>query len=115
MAYETDLQLVDRYIDTCLDFINPQTLRAIQSRGLYNIINYLPMDKKEAKAIARSRLAQMGKFFGDDEIDAIAGKIQRLESLKKALGQMNMADAHKVLPLITEMKALSKEVLDYYK
>lgn len=115
MKQDTDIQLVDRYIDTCLRFINPAVFNEIRARGLYNIVNMLPKDKDEAKAVAYARLQAANKAFGDPEIDEIANNIQRLESLRKQLIGMNMADAHATLPILTEMFSISTFVLSYYK
>jgi hypothetical protein len=112
---ETDLELVDRYIDTCLEFINPKTFREINDRGLYHIINFLPNNKAEAKVVARSRMAVIGQYFGDDEIDQITGMIYRLLALQKKFTGMNVADAHQTMPVIKEMEAITQFLLDYYK
>jgi hypothetical protein len=113
--YEKDLQVVDHYCETCLDFINPVTVREICARGLFHIINSLPKNVAEAKAVARARMAVKGKYFNDPEIDDMAGKIQHLEMLKKRLVEMNMADPHHYQPVLQEMLELSHAVLNYYK
>ena len=110
-----DLELLDTFCEKCLDFIDPFIFRDIESRGLTSIVNYLPKDVNEAKAIIRGRLAKLGKAFGDPEIDQIANEIKRLESLRTKLITMNMADAHKVIPILNEMKDISYFLLSYYK
>jgi hypothetical protein len=112
---ETDLELVDRYIDTCLEFIHPAILHEIAGRGLVNIINHLPKTKAEAKVVARSRMAVMGMYFGDDEIDQITGMIYRLLALQKKFTGMNVADGHQTMPVIKEMEEITQFLLDYYK
>lgn len=111
-----DLELLDKYCETCLDFIQPFTLREIRDRGLLWVINVgLPNNVLEAKAVVRARLAKVGKSFGDPEIDYIANEIKRLEALRLKLTSMNMADAHKVIPVLEEMQQTSKFVLSYFK
>lgn len=113
--YITDIELVDQYCETCLEFIHPLTFREIEARGLYHVINFLPKNIQEAKAVARARLAKMNKFFDDHEITGIANTIQRVEFLKKELSQMNMADVHKTLPILNEMTELSEHIKNYFK
>ena len=110
-----DLELLDKYCETCLDFINPLLLRDVESRGLVWVINYLPSNVSEAKAVVRARLAKVGKAFGDPEIDQIANEIKRLEALRDKLNNMNMADAHKIIPVLEEMQQTSEFVLSYFK
>lgn len=111
----TDLELIDKYCETCLDFIDPKLFRDIESRGLYNIINLLPKNTKEAKAVARARLSKIGKYFGDEEIDQIANEIKRVEFLKNKLFDINMADADKVEPILKEMLERTVFIKNYYK
>lgn len=110
----TDLELLDEYVDNGTNFIDPRLFRKIQKRGLYRFVNGLPKNEKQAKAVLMARLAEANKVFGDDEIDDIANKIERLEFLKNKLSNINMANPHKALPLINEMKELSEMVRDYY-
>ena len=112
-----DLELLDKYIeDNCkTGCVNPFLFRNIEARGLTYLINYLPSNEQEAKAILRARLAKIGKSFGDDEIDQIANEIQNVERLRKQLITMNMADAHKVIPILKEMLQTSEFILSYYK
>ena len=109
-----DLQLLDRFCETCLDFIDPFLFREIEKRGLSRFVNYLPKNKSEAKAVVRGRLGNAGKCFGDEEIDQIANEIKRLEALREQLNKMNMADAHKVIPVLKEMQETSNFVLLYF-
>lgn len=111
----SDLQLVDLYCEECRSFVNPKLFRQINDRGLYDIVNFLPKDIYEAKAIARARLMERGQYFGDPEIDEIAGKIQRLETLKKKLYGMNMTEVNITIPILDEMIELSEYVKDYFK
>lgn len=110
-----DLELLDKFCETCLDYIDPFTFREIEKRGLTRFVNYLPNNTVEAKAILRARLSQVGKCFGDDEIDHISNEIKRLETLRSKLVNMNMADAHKVIPILKEMQETSEFVLSYFK
>ncbi len=111
----TDLQLVDVYIEKCQRFVNPYLLRQVCSRGLYNIINYLPGDIAEAKSIARARLVKAGKYFDDPEIDAIFQEVNRLNFLMKQLQGISVTDVSKTLPILEEMTQRSIYVRDYFK
>lgn len=110
-----DLELLDYFCENCLEFINPIVFRELTNRGLVWVANRLPKNTLEAKAIVRSRLAKVGKSFGDEEIDQIANEISRLETLRGQLNKMNMADAHKVIPVLQEMQDISEFVLQYFK
>ena len=110
-----DLQLVDTYIEHCRNFINPKLFREIQKRGLYNIINHLPKNINEAKAIARARLSHIGKEFGDEEINQIANTIQRIEFLITQLNQTPVTDVNTTLPILRELIKHSETVRDYFK
>lgn len=111
----TDLQLVDLYIVECRRFVSPGLLRLVCNRGLYHVINFLPNNVDEAKGVARARLAKMGKFFGEPEIDAIAQEIQRVEFLRKQLNETPVTDVHKTLPILQEMIQRSQYIQDYFK
>lgn len=78
-----DLEVVDLYIEKCQQFVNPRLLGEVTRRGLYDIINFLPHNRDEAKAVAYARLGKMGKVFNEPEIDHISAEISRLESLRK--------------------------------
>jgi hypothetical protein len=111
----TDLELVDFYIVRCQRFVNPRLLRLVDSRGLYNVINFLPTNIEEAKSVARGRMARMGKYFGDDEIDTIAQEIQRVEFLRKQFNEISVTDVYKTLPILREMLQRSEYVQGYFK
>ena len=111
----TDIELVDEYIEKCAQFVNPRLLAMVTSRGLYNVINFLPGNRKEAKAVARARLAKIGKYFEDEEITQIANEIQRIEFLRCELMKLKATDVHKTLEIIEEMKTRSEFVKDYFK
>ena len=115
MKEQTDLDLVDNYIERCQQFVNPFLLRQVTNRGLYHVINFLPHDIKEAKAVARARLIKMGKFFDEPEIDAIFQEINRLEFLKNELNKIKITDVDKLIPILGEMSQRSLYVRDYFK
>lgn len=110
-----DLQAIDNYIEKTRSFINPKLFRDIEARGLYNIINLLPHNIDEAKAIARARLAAIGQYFEDEEISQIASTIRRLETLRDKLAKMRMTECNDVLEVVNEMAVLSIEIKNYYK
>lgn len=111
----TDLELVNKFCEECRDFINPLLLRDIESRGLYNIINYLPKDINEAKIVAYARMAGKGMVFGNDEIDKVSGEIQMLNKLVLNFKEMNQADVHQTIPVMEEMLERAKYIRDYFK
>jgi len=110
----TDLQLIDLWCEKCMASINPAIFAEIRKRGLYNIINFLPNNTKEAKSVARARLVKAGKLHGDEEIDAIAQEVYRLEALKKQLMNLSVTDVHNTLPILEELIKRSTYVLNYY-
>lgn len=111
----TDLQLLDTFCDSCLEFISPQTFREIERRGLSWAVNYLPKNPAEAKTVVRARLAQTGRYIGDSEIEQVADVVFRMEALRERLQKINMANAHKTAPILAEMQELNEFLLNYYK
>ncbi len=112
--YNTDLELLDYYCETCLDFINPSVFRDIKGRGLYHYINHLPRNTNEAKAVVRARLHKNKIYVGDPQIEQIAGVISRLTYLRDSLKNCNMADVHITTPILEEMIQLNEFVKDYF-
>lgn len=110
-----DLEAVDNYIEKCREFVNPRLLGDITNRGLYDIINYLPRNIKEAKAVARARLAKKGKYFGDEQISQIANTIHRIEFLRNELSTISMTDVDKTITILNEMIIHSEFIKNYYK
>jgi len=53
MMAHNDLELIDIYIEQSRNFVPRGLFCEIKYRGLYNIIEALPRDIKEAKIIAR--------------------------------------------------------------
>jgi len=113
----TNLELLDKYCETCLDFIHPTIFREIESRGLTPLVNRLgTLDPKEAKAIVRARMVSRGQYVGHiPEINQIASIVDRLDFLRGLLKRMNMADAHQVKKIAAEMQEHSQSLLDFYK
>jgi hypothetical protein len=111
----TDLELLDRYCDKCLNFIDPFVFNDIRSRGLTWCILSLPTDKNQAKAVVRGRLSKVGRYAGDPEIEQIADWVARLEKLRADLLRLNMADSHQVALVLAEMVILTSRLADYYR
>ena len=111
----TDKEVIEKWVETCLNYIDPFLLREVEKRGLYPIINKLPSNKIEARAVAYVRLQEAGKVFGDAEIDYIAGNVKELERLRDQLNQVSMTDAHRVSALLSEMQSTALNVLNYFK
>ena len=61
----TDLQLVDKYITDCRNFVNPFLYNQIKSRGLYDVINRLNGNIDQCKALARERMIKIGRLEPD--------------------------------------------------
>ena len=59
-----NFELLDKWCETCLDYINPLLWKEIQSRGLVNIVNYLPSNIEEAKVEVGRRMQEFvsGRF-----------------------------------------------------
>lgn len=81
----TELELVDLYIDNCLNFVNPTIFNHIRNRGLYNIINYLPRSKDEARKVARLRMYESGKLTKVDATPETQEAISFAESRIKMI------------------------------
>ena len=111
----TDLEFVDHYIDKCRQFVNPLLLGEASRRGVVRFLNYLPRDVNEARSVARARMAKEGKYFGEEEIDKIAGEIDRLRQLRDELNKIDLSEAHEVLPILEKMQAHSLFVKNYFK
>ncbi len=111
----TDLELVDEYIVKCQRHVNPGLFNQVRRRGLYDIINFLPTDIQEAKAVARARLAKQKKYFGEPEIDAIFQEVSRIENLRTRLNDITVTDVDKLLPILEEMTTRGTFVRDYFK
>lgn len=111
----TDLEFVFHYIEQCRQFVNPRLLGEANRRGVVRFLNYLPNNIQEAKSIACARMSKEKKYFGEEEIDKIYGEINRLESLRKELNVLNLADAHEVIPILEKMQAHSLFVKNYFK
>lgn len=109
----TDLELIYEFIGK--PFINPALFRQIRERGLYNIVNFLPPNAKEAKAVVHARLAKNGKYIGNEEIQIIADKIDRIQFLKQSIVDIKASEVQELIPILSEMQELSNFVLDYYK
>lgn len=115
MSEFTDIELIDEYIEKCSRFINPRLFAEVNSRGLYNIINFLPGDIQEAKSVARARLSKINRYFEDEQITQIANEIERVEFLRDQLNKTKITDVTKTLPILEEMINRSKFVKDYFK
>lgn len=111
----TDLELLDKFCETSLDFVNPILLRDIQARGLVQVVDRLPCDISEAKMVVRARIAKQGRYVGDLEMEQIADKVERLKFLAATLTRMNQADVHKTLPILIQMQEHATFLQDYFK
>lgn len=114
--YQSDLELLDQYCEQCMAFINPFIFNQIRNRGLLWVINTgLPNKTDEAKAVVRTRLASVKKYFGDEEISQIASKVSRIEALRDRLTKERAGDVAVTIPILEEMLSLSAEIRDWYK
>jgi len=112
----TDIQLLDKYCDTCLDFIHPVIYRDVESRGLAPFVNKIgTLSPKEAKAIVRARLSATGRYTGDAEIEQIASVVDMLNHLKSKISGTNSTNAIEMLSISNEIAKYSKLLIDFYK
>ena len=117
---QTDLDLLDRYCETCLAHVDPFLINDIRRRGLYSCIQWLPRNVAQAKAMVLGKLAKTGRatngrYVGDPEIERIADLVARMESLRTQLVETNMAESHRVEPLLSEMTDLNQRLSTYYQ
>jgi hypothetical protein len=110
----TDLELLDKICEN-LHFIHPLLYNDACRRGIAYLLEFLPYDKNEAKAIVRARLAAAGKYVEDEEIQQVQQCVNRMNFLQKQLSGANMADVHKTLPILEELSELSTRLKNYYK
>jgi hypothetical protein len=111
----TDLELLDYYIVGCQRFVNPEVFGEVNRRGLIRYVNFLPTNIQEAKAVLRSRLSQNEKFWGDGEIDKIAGEIESLKRFKNELDKIKITEVDEIIPILEKMLTKANYVKDYLK
>ncbi len=82
----TDWQLVELYLEQCLEFINPKIFNTVVDRGLYNIINKLPKDREDAHMVAMHRMVKNNKALGlgVDEF-LLRDRMSRIKTLKEEI------------------------------
>ena len=112
---QTNLELIDKFIAESRQHIPPFLFRQIQDRGLYHIVNRLPQNIDEAKAIARARLRNQAVYIGDPEIEQIAQEVSRIEFLRKELMEIRPTDVDRMIPILGEMTERANFVKDYFK
>lgn len=111
----TDLELLDYYIVRCQRFVNPRVFGEVNRRGLIRYVNYLPTNIDEAKAVLRSRLSQNEKYWGNDEIDKIAGEIDSLKRFKSDLDKVKITEVDELIPILEKMITKANYVKNYLK
>lgn len=111
----TDLEFLNHWIDTQLQFINPRMLGELERRGLYHYVNLLGgKTKDECRAIMYSRLAKAGKIFGDPEIDHISGLITHTERLQKELVDLKVTEVEARLTILENLVIATREIKEYF-
>jgi len=99
----TDWDLVKMYIVQCRQFVNPRLLGEINSRGLYNIINYLPNDYDLREAVAYSRMVKAGKLPMDHTVAEEVSRLNRIDALKEQLSKTPSTEKEKLIELVKEL------------
>ena len=110
----TDIELFDKYCDTSEDYVNPFAFCEIIRRGFYPLIVDLPKDSGQAKAVIRGRMGKTGRTVDDPADEGIDELVARLEQLRAELSLLNMADSHKVMPVLADMVSLTIRLADFY-
>lgn len=110
----TDLEFVDHWIEYCSDFINPLLFRLLQERGLYSIVNRLSGTKEERKATARARMAKIGRYVGDPEIEEIAGHIDQIKRLQASITQCEPTEVGELIVLLDKIRVHTEFVRNYF-
>lgn len=111
----SNLELVDKWCEMCLEFPDPRMFREITDRGLYDIVNFLPNNTPEAKVVARARMHGKGMYTGDPQIEEIASKIDRLMFLREKFNKIEVTDVHRTRPIIAEIGELTNKVAQYFE
>jgi hypothetical protein len=112
----TELELVNHWCETNL--IRPQNpffYLYMQGKGLMNVVGDLPEQKEKAKSVAYARLSQMGKVFGDAEIDAIAGHIAKLEKMKALLVNIKATETDMLEKQLLRMLEETRFINGYFQ
>ena len=112
----SDLEFLDKYVESNLVFIDPRDWREIRNRGLVWVVNDLhTQDVKEAKSIVRAKLSTAGKYSDDPHIQLIASKIDRMKFLRKELIKTNVADPTHYMHLLDKMTELAEDIRTFYE
>lgn len=111
----SDFEFCMHYIDDDNGFINPFLFNECRRRGLVFFIDRLKGTTEERKAECYARLIKAKKVFGDEEIDYIAGKIERLGQLRTLLNDTSITDVIGLIKTMDEMRPLAEDVRDYFK
>ena len=112
----TDLEVVNLYVDKCMDFIDPRIFQEIRNRGLYDIINFLPkVSKEEAYAVAYTRMIKAGKAFNDSRLDVINGLLKKIEIAKNKLQTIETSELQTIIEISYEMQYDANIIINYFK
>lgn len=99
----TDWELVQLYIEKCRSFVDPRLLGEISSRGLYNIINFLPEDYDLRESVAYARMVKAGKLPKDHNHAEEFSRLQRIDAIKEQIGKTPSTETHKLIDLVKEL------------
>ncbi len=111
----TDVQLLDSYCESCLDFIDPRLFREVGRRRLTKYIDGLPQNAQEAKSVFRVKLSQDGIYIGGKAIERIASVRRRIEETKSELTSTEAHEFDKILKLTNRLCELVFELRDFFK
>lgn len=111
-----DLEILRRYCEKGLEFLDPRMFREIENRNLTKYVNRLgTKDKPKAWAVIVARLAADGRYFTDDEINTIAAEIQRLEVLREKLNKLPITESPQIAKILADMQEVNNYIKDYFE
>lgn len=105
----TDWELVKLHIEKCREFVNPKLFREINSRGLYNIINFLPNDYDLRETVAYSRMVKAGKLPMDHSVAEEVSRLNRIDSLKEKMFKTKSTEKSELIEIIKELSILLQQ------
>lgn len=115
-ANYSDWQVIQLYIDNYNGFIDPFLFNTLRGRGLVWVINDLDHEDKVAtKAAAYGRLLNVGKVFGDEQIDEIAHYIERMKKLQSRLVTIEPTNTSKIVSICEDINIIAKAIEDHFR
>lgn len=101
----SDWELVQLYMQTCREFINPRIFNEMKSRNLVHIVNLLPKEDDVAEAVVIAKMTKAGKMplgVNEDKFSIM----QRIDVIKRELNDTPATEKHVLLEKIEILKKL---------